>query len=52
MKTNDIIALANWARAELAASDDSGDTVSRIDALRRVQRVLRDIDLGDEDLPR
>ncbi len=36
----DLIQLANWARAELQDAEERGDVISRIDALRRVKRVL------------
>ena len=45
MNTRDVIEIANWVRAELVDTEENGDMVSRIDALRLVQNVLRALDL-------
>ena len=50
MIVSDIIQIANWVRAELQNAEDKGDVVSRIDAIRRVQIVLNNIDLGSDGL--
>lgn len=44
MKLSDILEISNWARAELQDAEENGDVVSRVEALRRVQRVLKSMD--------